>query len=82
MKRETWRTLALLAAGWFIHDAVWHVMLVLFGMTGLISQEFSLPDLQLLGIHPDPATQTLAFVVAVVLGGACLLLARRLRPRG
>ncbi len=34
--RMAWSVIALLAAGFFLHDAVWHLMLVLFGMNALV----------------------------------------------
>ena len=45
MTRQTWAVISLLAAGFFLHDAVWHIMLVLFGMNAFVGKEFSLPDL-------------------------------------
>lgn len=44
-RRWRWTVLALLAVGWFIHDAALHAALVMVGVNGLIGLEFSLPDL-------------------------------------
>ncbi len=79
IRRETWRALALVGAGWFIHDAVWHLLMAVFGMTGMVTLEFSLPDLGALGIYPDRAVQAAALLIAVVLGLALLGAAGRLR---
>lgn len=81
MKRETWRILALVGAGWFIHDTIWHFLMVAYGMTGLVTAEFSLPDLEVLGIHPDRRTQTIALIVATGLALLLLYIARRLRVK-
>jgi uncharacterized membrane protein len=81
MKRETWRALAFIGAGWFIHDAVWHFLMVAYGMTGVVTTEFSLPDLEALGIRPDRGMQTVALVVAVGLTLLLLYAARRLQAK-
>jgi hypothetical protein len=82
MKHETWRTLALIGAGWFIHDAIWHFLMVAYGMTGVVTAEFSLPDLEALGIHPDRGIQTVALIVATGLALLLLYVARRLQSKG
>lgn len=79
LQRETWRNLALIGAGWFIHDAIWHFLMVAYGMSGVVTIEFSLPDLEALGIHPDRGIQMAALLIAAVLALTFLVLARRLR---
>jgi hypothetical protein len=80
-KRAAWAVVALLAAGWFLHDAVWHLMLAVFGMNTLMGMEFSLPDLGAYHIYPDRTIQTFAFLFAVVAAGLLLWLGLRLRRR-
>ncbi len=70
--RRVWSVIALLAAGFFLHDALWHIMLVLFGMNAFVGMEFSLPDLGAYHIYPDQMAQIFAFLFAIV--AACLLL--------
>ena len=79
MKRETWRAVALIGVGFFLHDAIWHALLATVGMNGWVAMEFSLPDLGPMGIHPDRAIQGMAFVIAVLLAALLALTARRLR---
>jgi hypothetical protein len=79
MSRRAWTAVALLAAGWFLHDAVWHLMLAVFGMNTLMGMEFSLPDLGAYHIYPDSAIQTFAFLFAVVVAGLLLWLGLWLR---
>ncbi len=81
MSRRTWAVVALLAAGWFLHDAVWHLMLAAFGMNTLMGMEFSLPDLGAYHIYPDRAIQTFAFIFALVAAGLLFWLGLRLRRR-
>jgi hypothetical protein len=81
MNRRAWAVVALLAAGWFLHDAVWHLMLAVFGMNTLMGMEFSLPDLGAYHIYPDRAIQTFAFFFALVAAGLLLWLGLRLRRR-
>jgi hypothetical protein len=81
MKRDLWRTLALIGAGWFIHDAAWHFLMVAYGMTGFVALEFSLPDLAPFGIQPDQGIQILALAIALGLALLLLYLARRLRVK-
>lgn len=64
--------IALLAAGWFIHDAVLHAALLIFGMNWLLGLEFSLPDLTKYNISPNRAIQTFALLFAVSAAGALL----------
>ena len=82
LARETWRTVALIAAGWFIHDAIWHFLMVAYGMSGLVTIEFSLPDLEALGIHPDRGIQTMALLIFILFTLLLLYVARRLRVTG
>ncbi len=79
--RRAWAVIALLAAGFFLHDAVWHIMLVLFGMNAFVGMEFSLPDLGAYHIYPDRVVQTFAFLFAIVAAGLLLWLGLRLRKR-
>jgi hypothetical protein len=79
--RRAWAVVALLAAGWFLHDAVWHLMLAFFGMNTLLGMEFSLPDLGAYHIYPDRAMQTFAFLFALVAAALLLWLGLRLRRR-
>jgi hypothetical protein len=81
MSRHAWAVAFLLAAGWFLHDAVWHLMLALFGMNTLMGMEFSLPDLGTYHIYPDRAVQTFAFLFAMVVAGLLFWLGLRLRRR-
>lgn len=81
MKREMWRVLALIGAGWFIHDAVWHFLMVVSGMTSLVAMEFSLPDLAALDIYPDREMQIIALLIAGGLALLLLLAARQLRAQ-
>lgn len=81
MSRRAWAAVALLAAGWFLHDAVWHLMLAAFGMNTLMGMEFSLPDLGAYHIYPDRAIQTFAFFFAAVVAGLLFWLGLRLRRR-
>ena len=81
MSRRAWAVVALLAAGWFLHDAVWHLMLAAFGMNTLMGMEFSLPDLGAYHIYPDRAVQTFAFLFAMVAASLLLWLGLRLRRR-
>lgn len=76
--RMAWSVIALLAAGFFLHDAVWHIMLVLFGMNAFVGMEFSLPDLGAYHIYPDRLVQMLAFLFASVAAGLLLWLGLRL----
>ena len=82
ISRRAWAVVALLAAGWFLHDAVWHLILAVFGMNTLMGMEFSLPDLGAYHIYPDRAIQTFAFFFALVAAGLLLWLGLRLRKRG
>ncbi len=79
--RRAWAVVALLAAGWFLHDAIWHAMLVVFGMNAFLGMEFSLPDLGVYHIYPDRAIQTFAFLFAIVAASLLLWLGLRLRKR-
>ena len=79
--RRAWAVIALLAAGFFLHDAVWHIMLVLFGMNAFVGMEFSLPDLGVYHIYPDRGVQMFAFLFAIVAAGLLLWLGLRLRKR-
>lgn len=81
MTRHAWAVIALLAAGFFLHDAVWHIMLVLFGMNAFVGMEFSLPDLGAYHIYPDRVVQMFAFLFATVATGLLLWLGLRLRKR-
>jgi hypothetical protein len=81
MSRRAWAVFVLLAAGWFLHDAVWHLMLAAFGMNTLMGMEFSLPDLGAYHIYPDRAIQTFAFFFAAVVAGLLLWLGVRLHRR-
>ncbi len=81
MTRRAWAVSALLAAGFFLHDAVWHIMLVLFGMNAFVGMEFSLPDLGAYHIYPDQVVQMFAFLFATVLAGLLLWLGLRLSKR-
>jgi hypothetical protein len=81
MSRRAWAVVALLAAGWFLHDTVWHLMLATFGINTLMGMEFSLPDLGAYHIYPDRAIQTFAFFFALVAAGLLLWLGLRLRQR-
>ncbi len=78
MIRRSWAIVALLAAGWFLHDAIWHLMLAVFGMNAFVGLEFSLPDLGAYQIYPDQVVQIFAFLFAIVAAG--LLLWLGLRP--
>ncbi len=71
--------IALLAAGWFIHDAVLHAALLVFGMNWLLGLEFSLPDLTKYNISPDRAIQTFALLFAVAAASALLSVGLRHR---
>lgn len=71
-KRRVGGLLALLAAGWFIHDAVLHAALVVLGLNWLLTTEFSLPTLNEQGIFPDRAIQTLALLFALTAGSILL----------
>src|SRR5579859_700490 len=82
MSWRAWAVVSLLAAGWFLHDAVWHLMLAAFGMNTLMGMEFSLPDLGAYHIYPDQAIQTFAFLFAAVAAGLLFWLGLRLRKRG
>lgn len=82
MSRRAWAVVALLAAGWFLHDAVWHLMLVVFGMNTLMGMEFSLPDLGAYHIYPDQAIQTFAFLCAAAVVGLLFWLGLWLHKRG
>ena len=79
--RMAWSVIALLAAGFFLHDAVWHIMLVLFGMNAFVGMEFSLPDLGAYHIYPDQMMQMFAFLFATVVAGLLLWLGFRLNKR-
>ena len=79
--RMIWSVLVLLAAGFFLHDAAWHIMLVLFGMNAFVGMEFSLPDLGAYHITPDRLVQMLAFLFATVAAGLLLWLGLRLNKR-
>lgn len=79
--RETWRIWALVAAGWFIHDAIWHFLMVSYGMTGIVTIEFSLPDLEALGIHPDRGVQTTALLLSIMFALLLFYVAKRLRVK-
>jgi hypothetical protein len=81
MRRRAWAIVALLAAGFFLHDALWHAMLAVFGMNAVVGMEFSLPDLGAYEIYPDRAVQTFAFLFATVAAGLLLWLGLRLRRR-
>ncbi len=81
MTRRAWAVVALLAAGFFIHDALWHAMLVVFGMNAFLGAEFSLPDLGAYHIYPDRTIQTFAFLFAIVAASLLLWLGLRLRKR-
>lgn len=81
MTRRVWAVVGLLAAGWFLHDAIWHLMLAAFGMNTLMGMEFSLPDLGAYHIYPDRAVQTFAFLFATVVAGLLLWLGFRLNKR-
>jgi hypothetical protein len=76
-----WSVIALLAAGFFLHDALWHIMLVLFGMNAFVGMEFSLPDLSTYYIYPDQVVQMFAFLFAIVAAGLLLWLGLRLKKR-
>ncbi len=81
MIRRIWATITLLAAGWFLHDSIWHLMLAAFGMNTLMGMEFSLPDLGAYNIYPDRAVQTFAFLFAIVVASLLLWLGLRLNKR-
>ncbi len=81
MSRRTWAAVALLAAGFFIHDAIWHIMLAVFGMNAIVGMEFSLPDLGAYHIYPDRAIQMFAFLFATVAAGLLLWLGLWVRKR-
>lgn len=81
MSRRAWAVVALLAAGWFLHDAVWHLLLATVGMNMLVGMEFSLPDLGAYHISPDRAIQTFAFFFAAVAASLLLWLGGRLCKR-
>ncbi len=81
ISQRSWAVVALLAAGWFLHDAIWHLMLVLFGMNTLMGWEFSLPDLGAYHIYPDRVVQMFAFLFATVAAGLLLWLGLRLNKR-
>ncbi len=81
MTRRAWSVVALLAAGFFIHDAIWHIMLAVFGMNAIVGMEFSLPDLGAYHIYPDRSIQMFAFLFATVAAGLLLWLGLRLRKR-
>ena len=81
MTRRALAVIALLSAGFFLHDAVWHIMLVLFGMNAFVGMEFSLPDLGVYHIYPDRVVQTFAFLFAMVAAGLLLWLGLRLNKR-
>ena len=68
-------------AGFFLHDALWHMMLAVFGMNSIVGMESSLPDLGASHIYPDRATQTFAFLFAAIAAGLLLWLGLRLRKR-
>ena len=75
-----WSVIALLAAGFFLHDALWHITLF-FGMNELFGMEFSLPDLGAYHIYPDQMVQIFAFLFAIVAVGLLLWLGLRLNKR-
>ena len=79
--RRAWAVVALLAAGFFIHDAVWHAMLVVFGMNTIVGMEFSLPDLEVYHIYPTRVARTFAFLFATVAASLLLWLGLRLGKR-
>jgi hypothetical protein len=81
MNRRTGAAIALVAAGFFLHDALWHAMLAVFGMNTLVGMEFSLPDLGAYHISPDRAIQAFAFLFATVAASLLLWLGLRLRKR-
>ncbi|HEX9133695.1 MAG TPA: hypothetical protein VF844_15495 [Ktedonobacteraceae bacterium] len=81
MTRRAWAVIVLLAAGFFIHDAIWHAMLAVFGMNTMVGMEFSLPDLGAYHIYPDRAIQTFAFLFAAVAANLLFWLGLRLRNR-
>jgi hypothetical protein len=79
MTHRAGAVVALLAAGWFLHDAVWHLMLAVFGMDTIIGMEFSLPDLGAYQIYPDRVIQTFALLFATATASLLLWLGLWLR---
>lgn len=61
-RRRRWAIVALLAAGWFLHDATLRAALATLGVNALIGMEFSLPDLSRQRILPDRPTQAFALL--------------------
>jgi hypothetical protein len=53
MKRETWRILALIGIGFFLHDAIWHALLVTIGMNGCVAMARADDDTQIGGDRND-----------------------------
>lgn len=78
-RHRNWSIVTFLAAGWFLHDAIWHLMLAVFGMNAFVGMEFSLPDLGLYQIFPDRWIQTFAFLFAMCAAWLLLWLGWRLR---
>lgn len=56
--------------------------MVAYGMTGIVTLEFSLPDLEALDIHPDQGIQMMALLVSITFALLLLYVARRLRIKG
>jgi hypothetical protein len=81
MTPRAWTVVALLATGWFLHDAVWHLMLAVFGMDTFVGMEFSLPDLGAYHIYPDRVIQSFAFLFAAAAASLLLWLGLWLRKR-
>ncbi len=77
MTRRAWTVIALLGAGWFIHDAIWHFLLATIGMRSVVALEFSLPDLSVYHLQPDRAVQALGCLVAAALAGLLLTIGIR-----
>jgi hypothetical protein len=73
-----WGIVALLAAGWFLHDASLHASLVTLGFNWLLGLEFSLPDLSQQGIYPDRLIQALAMLFALLAAGGFIALGTHL----
>ena len=76
--RRRWAVIALIAAGWFVHDATLHAALATLGVNRLVGFELGLPDLGALGIDPDRTLQIGALVFASVAAIGLFLLGRLL----
>ncbi len=81
MSRRVLAVVVLLTTGFFIHDALWHAMLAVFGMNTIVGMEFGLPDLGAYHIYPDRAVQTFGFLFATVVASLLLWFGLRLSKR-